>query len=69
MNVLLSFNDMFKWRGPLDIKRDNPFGYANHTWTIIYHELAHDTFASLHMHYKNKPHQKTQKTKTHTNEL
>lgn len=49
--------------GPLDIKRDNPFGYANHTWTIIYHELAHDTFASLHMHYKNKPHQKTKKHK------
>jgi hypothetical protein len=35
MNVLLSFNDMFKWRGPLDIKWDNPFGYLDHTWTWI----------------------------------
>jgi hypothetical protein len=30
MNVLLSFNDMFKWRGPWNIKWDSPFGYPNH---------------------------------------
>ncbi len=36
MNVLLNFNDMFKWKGPLDIKWDNPFGYPNHTWTQLW---------------------------------
>jgi len=33
MNLLLSFNNMFKWKGPLDIKWDNPFGNLNYTWT------------------------------------
>ncbi len=56
---------MCRWGGPPDIKWNNPFGWTNHTWTIIYHELAHDTFASLHMHYKNKPHQLTKDQKTH----
>jgi hypothetical protein len=31
MKMLLSFNDMFKWKGPLDIKWDNPLG----TLTIL----------------------------------
>jgi hypothetical protein len=35
MNVLLSFNDMFKWKGPLNIKWNNPFGYPDRTWTLI----------------------------------
>jgi len=33
MNVPLSYNNMFKWGGPLDIKRDNPFWYPNHALT------------------------------------
>jgi hypothetical protein len=36
MNVLLKFNDMFKWGGPLDIKWDDPFGYLDHTWTQLW---------------------------------
>jgi len=34
MNVLLSFKNMFKWGGPLNIKWNNPFGYPNHIWTL-----------------------------------
>jgi hypothetical protein len=33
MNVSLSFNNMFKWRGLVNIKLDTPFGYRNHTLT------------------------------------
>jgi hypothetical protein len=29
-------NDMFKWRSPLNIKWNNPFGYPNHTWTLAW---------------------------------
>jgi hypothetical protein len=31
---------MFKWRGPLDIKWDNPFGYPNYTWTLFFSLLS-----------------------------
>jgi hypothetical protein len=27
---------MFKWRGPMNIKRDNPFEYPNHALTQYY---------------------------------
>jgi len=40
MNVLLSFNDMFKWRGPLDIKWNNPFGYLDYIWTFFFSLLS-----------------------------
>jgi len=30
MNVSLSYNNMFKWGGPLDIKGDGLFWYPNH---------------------------------------
>jgi hypothetical protein len=33
MNVALSFNNMFKWGGPMNIKWDDLFGYPNHTLT------------------------------------
>jgi hypothetical protein len=33
MNVSLSFNNMFKWRGPMNIKWNSPFGYPNHALT------------------------------------
>jgi hypothetical protein len=34
MNVSLSFNNMFKLRGPVNIKWNSPFEYPNHAWPI-----------------------------------
>jgi hypothetical protein len=34
MNVSLSFNNIFKWRGLVNIKWDSPFGYLNHALTL-----------------------------------
>jgi len=31
MHVSLSFNNMFKWGGLVNLKWDNPFEYPNHT--------------------------------------
>jgi hypothetical protein len=47
MNVLLSFNNMFKWRGPLDIKWNNLFGYPNRTWTLFLWLLSFFWFYNL----------------------
>jgi hypothetical protein len=33
MNVSLNYNNIFKWRGPLDIKKDGHFWYPKHVLT------------------------------------
>jgi hypothetical protein len=35
MNVSLSLNNMFKWRGQMKVKWDNTFKYSSHALTLL----------------------------------
>jgi len=40
MNVLLSFNNMFKWRGLINIKWNSRFRYPNYALTQKLRQIA-----------------------------
>ncbi len=40
MNVLLNFNNMFKWGGSINIKWNSSFGYPNHVLTQNLKQIA-----------------------------
>jgi len=40
MNLLISFNNVFKWEGLVNMKWDNPLGYSNHALTQKLRQIA-----------------------------